>query len=274
MTKASTLSTATLALLCAFGMSGKLRAEPDLYVSEFSLTPPNPVQGGPVTVRIGVYNRGTSRTGGFTVEWWAGENYARPALTWRVGGVNPRGGRILTGRYDGYPSWYAALTTKVVVDSQDEIDETNEGNNQRRASIRVLRPEAGGGESGGADGGSGGSFGREPDLYISEFTLDPPTLTQGQPVSVRIGVYNRGAARADAFNVEWWAGSNFTRPTFTWRVPGLAARGGRILEYTYDGYRSWYSRLTTKVVADPLGEVSELNENNNERGMRISVEQR
>jgi len=135
------------------------------------------------------------------------------------------------------------------------VMESNEANNQRRMEIRVQRPGAAG----------------QPDLYISEFSLDPPMPVQGQPVRVRIGVYNRGTAPAGPFKVEWWGGKDFTRPTFTWRVPGLAARGGRILHFNYDGYRSWYSSLITKAVADPLGEVAESNEGNNERGLRIRV---
>ena len=101
--------------------SNGLLAGPELFVSEFSLTPSAPVQGEPVSVRIGVYNRGTSRSGPFTVEWWPGENYRRPALTWRIDGMAARGGRILRGTYAGYPSWYSRLTTKAVVDSRDEV---------------------------------------------------------------------------------------------------------------------------------------------------------
>ncbi|MFB3764736.1 MAG: hypothetical protein ACE14P_05745, partial [Methanotrichaceae archaeon] len=56
-------------------------AAPDLYVSEFSMNPDTPVQGSPVSVRIGVYNQGNSPSGPFTVEWWPGENYQQPAHT-------------------------------------------------------------------------------------------------------------------------------------------------------------------------------------------------
>ena len=140
MKKSITLCSAALALLSLIGMSEAVQAAPDLYVSEFSLTPSTPVQGSPVTVRIGVYNRGDSRSGAFIVEWWPGENYTRPALRWRVDGVNARGGRILTARYAGYPSWYARLTTKAVVDAWKEVSESNEANNQRRMRIRVARP--------------------------------------------------------------------------------------------------------------------------------------
>lgn len=110
-----------------------------------------------------------------------------------------------------------------------------------------------------------------PDLYISEFALDPTTPTRGLPVSVRVGVYNRGSSQAGAFDVEWWAGENFSTPACTWQVDSLSARGGRILTCTYDGYSSWYSSLTTKAVADPAHEVDESDRGNNTRRMTISV---
>ena len=122
-------------------------------------------------------------------------------------------------------------------------------------NIRVLRPEPEG----------------QPDLFVSEFSLDPSTPSQGRPVTVRIGVYNRGTAPSGTFLVEWWPGSNFTRPATTWRVNGLPARGGRILTYTYPGYQSWYANLTSKVVVDPRDDVSEQRESNNERTVRIQV---
>ncbi len=110
-----------------------------------------------------------------------------------------------------------------------------------------------------------------PDLYISEFSLSPSTPTQSKPVKVRVGVYNRGSAKAKPFTVEWWAGENFPRPAKVWRVDGLAAKGGRILTYKYDGYPSWYGKLTTKAVADSKGKVKEQNEQNNVRKMEIRV---
>ena len=111
----------------------------------------------------------------------------------------------------------------------------------------------------------------QPDLYISEFSLSPSTPTQGRPVKVRVGVYNRGSAKAKPFTVEWWAGENFTNPAHVWRVDGLAAKGGRILTYTYDGYRGSYGRITTKAVADSKGKVKEQNEGNNVKKMGIMV---
>lgn len=110
-----------------------------------------------------------------------------------------------------------------------------------------------------------------PDLFVSEFSLDPSIPIQDNPVSVRIGVYNQGTAKSNAFTVQWWAGENFTTPACTWRVDSLVARGGRILTCTYDGYVSWYSILITKVVVDSAGEVSESNKSNNIYKKTISV---
>jgi hypothetical protein len=110
-----------------------------------------------------------------------------------------------------------------------------------------------------------------PDLFVSEFSLDPSTPTQGSPVSVRVGVYNKGTAASGPFTVQWWPGENYQEPACKWQVDGLVANGGRILTCTYPGYPSWYSNLVTKVAVDPLSEVAESNENNNVYKETISV---
>jgi hypothetical protein len=113
---------------------------PDLFVSEFSLDPATPIQGDPVSVRVGVYNQGNDKSGAFTVQWWAGENFKEPACTWQVDSLAAGGGRILTCTYDGYPSWYGSLTAKVVVDSAEEVAESDEENNMDRMTISVIKP--------------------------------------------------------------------------------------------------------------------------------------
>ena len=87
------------------GLAGELKAQPDLFIREFTLSPSEPTKGQPVDVRVNVYNRGNRPAGPFTVEWWPGENYTAPGCTWRVDSLAARGGRILTCRYEGYPSW-------------------------------------------------------------------------------------------------------------------------------------------------------------------------
>lgn len=113
---------------------------PDLYISEFALSPAVPVKGQPVEVRIGVYNRGAAPAGVFTVQWWPGENYPAPACAWNLDSMAARGGRILKCRYGGYPSWYSRINTKVVADSAETVTESVESNNMRKMKIRVVKP--------------------------------------------------------------------------------------------------------------------------------------
>lgn len=235
-------------------------AGPDLYISEFQLSPNPPVQGQPVQVRIGVYNRGDTRSGRYKVYWWPGENYPRPAKSWVIDGSNARGGRILNFTYPGYPSWYANLVTKVLIRTATD---DNKGNNLFRKTISVAKPGAGVAQKPG-----------RPDIYVSEFQLSPSIPVQGQPVRVRVGVYNRGNAPAGPYKVQWWPGENYTKPAKTWTVSGNNARGGKILTFTYPGYPSWYARLVTKLVVDTGDAVSESNEGNNVFRKVISVKGR
>lgn len=117
----------------------QLRVGADLFVSEFTLDPEVPIQGEPVQVRIGVYNRGSKPAGAFTVQWWAGKNFPRPEQEWRIDRMSARGGRILTFTYDGYPSWYGRLITRVVIDSTERTMDADLSNNVFETTIQVRK---------------------------------------------------------------------------------------------------------------------------------------
>jgi hypothetical protein len=103
-----------------------------------------------------------------------------------------------------------------------------------------------------------------PDLYVSEFSLDPATPTQGQPVQVRVGVYNQGnAAAVGNFRVAWYPGEGYASPACEWDIDNLVASGGRVLTCTYAGYPSWYPSINTMVRVDANNTISETNEGNN-----------
>ncbi|MBL8133779.1 MAG: SH3 domain-containing protein [Anaerolineae bacterium] len=233
--------------------------QPDLYVSEFALDPSTPIQGQPVNVRLGVYNQGDASISGvsFHIAWYPGENYGSPACGWDLDGLAARGGRILTCTYAGYPSPYASINTLVAVDTTNTVSESNEANNRFTRAISVTAPGGGG----------------QPDLYVSEFSLDPATPVRGQPVNVRVGVYNQGNAAVSGtpFRIVWYPGENYPSPACEWTLDSMAARGGRILTCTYSGYPSPYASINTKVVVDVDNAVSESNEGNNLFLQRISV---
>ena len=237
---------------------GAVSGQPDLYVSEFSLNPASPLEEQPVQVRVGVYNQGTAATGGgFRVEWYGGENFASPGCTWDVSALPAHGGQILTCTYSGYTSNYPSINTKVVVDSNSQITESNEGNNTYLKNITVIDTDSGG---------------AQPDLYVSEFSLNPPSPLEEHPVQVRVGVYNQGtASTGGGFRVEWYGGENFASPGCTWNVGALPAHGGQILTCTYSGYTSHYPSINTKVVVDSNSQITESNEGNNTYLKNITV---
>jgi hypothetical protein len=102
-----------------------------------------------------------------------------------------------------------------------------------------------------------------PDLYVSEFSLNPSPPSSAGIVEVRIGVYNQGSSDAGPFTVEWYPGIKYRAPGCTWRVEGLVARGGRILKCSGYVFPSWYEKITTGAKVDSRGEVNEQDEGNN-----------
>jgi len=229
---------------------------PDLFVSEFSLTPASPVQGQPVEVRVGVYNGGSAAVSSpFRIEWYPGESFSAPGCDWTLDSMAAGGGRILTCTYAGYPSWYASINTRVLVDTANAIAETNEANNGFTQTITVSAPVV-----------------AQPDLFVSEFSLSPASPVQGQPVEVRVGVYNGGsAAVAGSFRIEWYPGEGYATPGCDWTLDSMAAGGGRILTCTYAGYPSWYPSINTKVVVDTANAIAESNEGNNTYTQAVTV---
>lgn len=119
-------------------------AAPDLYVAEFSLSPATPVEGQPVTVTIGVGNRGRAAVEqGAAVRWFPGEHSAAAACNWTVGGsasgpIVPGATVVITCTYAGYPSWYGSIDTMVVLDAADVIDEGSPAAEENNTFLRNI----------------------------------------------------------------------------------------------------------------------------------------
>ncbi len=229
--------------------------QPDLYVSEFSLTPSTPVKGASVHVRVAVYNQGSAPAGAFKVRWLAGASFVTPPpCTWTVGGLPASGGQVLECDASGpYGSIYDNLTTRAQVDYENSVAESNEGNNNKDLVIDVTA--------------------NQPDLYITGFTLTPNPPHKGAAVHVEITIYNGGNTAAGAFKVRWMAGATFvTAPPCTWTRASMVAHGGEVLTCNAASpYASVYTNLTTRAQVDYEGSVAESNEGNNLKDMVINV---
>ncbi len=238
-------------------VSGAPSGQPDLYVTEFSLTPSTPVKGASVHVRIGAYNGGNAASGSFKVRWLAGSTFVTPPpCTWTVASLPASGGQILEcDAASPYNSVYSNLTTRAQVDYEGSVAESNEGNNNKDTTINVTA--------------------NQPDLYVSDFSLNPSTPNHNGWVTVNVTVYNGGNASASTpFTVQWYAGSNYGSPACTWTIDSLPAHGG-LVKTCSKGPGTWasqYANITTRAKVDTGNTVSESNEGNNTYDKQITVQ--
>lgn len=102
----------------------------DLFISEYSFNHP-PKQGEPFTVKIGLYNKGNKAATSFWWEWWA-TSTVRPCRN-KIDSMSAKGGIIVNCTYT-YQGW-GTFATKAVIDADNEVAESNEGNNTKTQNI-------------------------------------------------------------------------------------------------------------------------------------------
>lgn len=108
---------------------------PDLYVSEYAWLPVPPHMGVAFHVRVGVYNQGDGPSSAFTVKWWL-SSLGSPSCSWNVPSLVAHGGKILQCSYTP-GGWNNAYPSLVVVDTGNDVAESNEGNNTQSAPLQV-----------------------------------------------------------------------------------------------------------------------------------------
>ncbi len=102
----------------------------DLTISEFSLNPPIPSKGVNVHVRVRAYNQGILDSGAFKMDWYGLSTFANPSCSWNILGGLVAGGSVLMECDFVFSSWYPInKTTIAYIDVNNQVDESNEGNN-------------------------------------------------------------------------------------------------------------------------------------------------
>ena len=112
-------------------------SKPDIIITDFTLNPATPIKGQLVQVSITVYNNGDTQAGAFSVKWWPGESFPSPACLWDITSLNAKGGQVKICDYAGYPSQYPTINTKVFVDADNTVVESDESNNVILKQITV-----------------------------------------------------------------------------------------------------------------------------------------
>ena len=216
---------------------------PDLIVKDLSIDTGDPRQGVPLHIVATLKNRGGSTAEGFR---WA----------WRVcvdedceyveapGAFTLEPDEKITAQMEYVFDGWANYTTEAWVDWREEIEEGDEDNNTHELEIAVKEGL--------------------PDLVISSIDFDPDPPTQGENTTVEVRVHNQGSKPTGAFAVEWWSSVSAAAPACEWTLTGGVAKGGTVTLDCVHAYPSWYSKITTRAIADVNDDVTELDETNNE----------
>ncbi len=116
--------------------------EPDLKITEFSINPATPVMGENTHVRVRAHNAGDADSDGFKMEWYGLTTFANPSCSWNINGGLVAGGSVLMECDFVFGSWYPVNKTSIVyIDTEDNVDESNEGNNSASISpFGVVEP--------------------------------------------------------------------------------------------------------------------------------------
>ena len=104
--------------------------KPDLYVSSYSFNH-DPVQGEEFKVSITIKNKGEGDADSFHWEWWP--TAYGSACRDEIGDLDPGESKTVTCTYT-YGGW-ANYATKAVADADNEVSESNEGNNTYSKNI-------------------------------------------------------------------------------------------------------------------------------------------
>jgi len=111
----------------------------DIQISNISMLPDPLSQNQPMTVAVTVLNAGNADAGAFNVRWYPeGANFV--GCSWDVPSLAAGEGVDLSCGYQGYPN-SGTFNWGVSADADDEIAESDEGNNDRSGDL-VVEPAA------------------------------------------------------------------------------------------------------------------------------------
>jgi hypothetical protein len=113
---------------------------PDLTISAITFDPAPPVQGQNTTVTVIVHNRGSQDSSAFDVEWWGGVDSTAPSCEWSLDDGLAMGRTTALDCTFAYSSWYDNITTRALVDVNDDVVELDEANNALDRDTPVNRP--------------------------------------------------------------------------------------------------------------------------------------
>ena len=218
----------------------------DLTVTALSSNTSSYNAGDRITVTAIVKNQGLRGTGGFYVSLTSSDlptqsNYisslgAGSSTTVTYSYTAP----ILTSTRD--------VTVTATADSTGAIAESNEGNNTRSTTFRVVAL---------------------PDLIVSALSVNKTEYKAGDTITITATIRNQGQSGAGGFYVSLTSSDLSTQTKY---VSSLGAGGSTTVTFTYTAPTFTSTRnVTVTATADSTGIVAESNESNNTKSAAFSV---
>jgi len=117
-----------------------LLLQPDLRVVSIGFSPTTVYSNANMIIFVSIVNSGTLATSGnFTVKFWGTPNDAKPGCAWTTNqAVAPGSGiKFSCNTYSWNQAYSSGVVTRAIVDSENNIAESNEGNNTLQLKVVV-----------------------------------------------------------------------------------------------------------------------------------------
>jgi hypothetical protein len=115
--------------------------KPDLIINLFTTDPATPNADENTHTKVRVKNQGTVDSDGFRVQWYGLDTFADPSCYWNVNGGLVAGGSVILECDFVFASWYPINKTSIaIVDTNNSVNESNEGNNTKTISPFGVNP--------------------------------------------------------------------------------------------------------------------------------------
>ena len=230
----------TCQLFCPVKYAGtvvRAQSGPDLTVQMITSSPETPTFGDDVTFTITISNQGTVASGQCYVAYYIDGAYINRQ---NVPLINPGASSKHSFTWTAQAGIH---TIKAVADYNNQVNENNEGNNEKNYTLSTL----------GAD------------LIIDSITWSPSEPSVGATVVYTVSVKNRGTVIANSSRVHFYIGSA------SWGdKDGGLIYPGETLPLTF----SWFAKAgprDIKAIVDKNNSVPETDEDNNEMTVLFSV---
>ncbi len=218
----------------------------DLTITSLSSNASSYDAGDTITITATVKNQGLRSASGFYVSLTSSDLSTQSKYVSSLGA-----GSSTTVSYTYTAPLYSSVrdvTVTATADSTGTVTESNEGNNTRSTSFRVVAL---------------------PDLTITALTGDKSLYEAGEAVTVSAVVKNTGATSSAATTVRLTV---LNIGTFSGNLAVLGAGASRTVTFTFTAPTALNAQsITVTAYADPDNKVTESNESNNSRTATIFV---